>query len=82
MNQPLYSRDELIAKIKDIDFKIEQASAAESYNINSGMSSQNVKRQSLDALIKLKKYWQEQLSEWDALYGCGRVIYPIRSRNR
>lgn len=78
----LYTRDELVAKIKDIDLKIDAAASADSYSINSGMSSQSVKRQSLDALLKLKKHYEDKLEEWDALHGCSSILYPMRSRSR
>lgn len=69
----IYTRAELVAKIKAVDEQIAKAAQAESYSINSGMSSQSVKRQPVEALLKTRQHWQNMLNAMDS-----PTIIPLR----
>lgn len=78
MCNPIYTREEILKKIKDIDSIIVKVTHADSYSLNSGMTSQSVKYQSLDALRKEREYWLNQLAEWDVQCGCKSILTPMR----
>ena len=78
MPKPLYTRAEIIQKIKDVDAAIDKAILSDSYSINGGMTSQSVKNQSLAELRKMRQYWLDQLAELDSQRGCGSGLTPIR----
>lgn len=56
------SEAELIQKIKDLDAKIEASGDIDSYNYNSGMGSQQVKRRPISAMLALRKEYLNRLS--------------------
>lgn len=60
----IYTNDELIQKIKDLDNAIVVVSTTgQSYTIDTGQSVQTVKYADLDKLINLRDYWEGLLSE-------------------
>lgn len=64
----IYSRQELIDLIKDLDAAILAASQNKSYELDTGQGRQKVTKQDLDQLRKTR---QDYLNELDCLKGAG-----------
>lgn len=61
----IYTVAELTIKIKEVDAQIEKAQATKEYELDTGQGTQQVKRQSLADLIKLRDYWLNELQKID-----------------
>ena len=75
----IYSRAELVAKIKQIDIDIANSSSALKYAIDSGMSRQSVERNTPESLLALRKYYENMLDDLDDI-NLGTGMLPMRGR--
>ena len=57
----IYTKEEIILKIKAIDKQIEKSMGMASYNFEDGQGKQSVTSQSLKDLLALKKSWEIKL---------------------
>ena len=73
----IYSRPEIVEKIKAIDARIESAESALSYTIDTGQGRQTVQRQQLDQLYNSREYWLEKL---ESMRGGGIIAMEFRRR--
>jgi hypothetical protein len=67
----IYTREEIVAKIKKFDVSIEDQTFALQYSINSGQGSESVLRASITQLRKERDRWQSDL---DALDGNPGIV--------
>lgn len=74
----MYTREEIVIKIKNIDDVIEKTLKVENYSFEDGQGKQSVKYRSLTELNKERKYWQEKLEELDG----NRAPYSIGFNSR
>lgn len=59
----IYTQDEIIQKIKDLDTQIETAQSVSEYELDTGQGRQRVRRQSLTQLLQLRDYWNTKLEQ-------------------
>ena len=61
----IYTRDEIIEKIKHYDKLILEQSGMESYGFEDGHGKQSVKYKSMNELNKERNYWMSELKKID-----------------
>ena len=76
MGYSIYTKDEIITKIKNIDEAMSNSSGIKEYSVSDGQGSQTVKKQDLKALQELRAYWENKLKKIDPNYG-GIAAYKI-----
>jgi hypothetical protein len=64
----MYTREELIVKIQNIDAAIEAALLGRQYRLDTGQGRQDITRQSLKDLREMREYW---IIELEALSDTG-----------
>lgn len=58
---PLYTKEEIIARIKRLDEQIEKASEMSSYSVSDGQGSQSVSRVDIKSLLSLRAFLINEL---------------------
>ncbi|MDR0675623.1 MAG: hypothetical protein LBF97_01095 [Elusimicrobiota bacterium] len=74
----IYTKQEIIDKIKKVDSEIEVAQSTNEYELNTGQGSQRVRRVALEQLIKMRDYWLRELANIDVENGRikrGGILY-------
>ena len=61
----IYTRAQIIEKIQKIDLQIEEAQGVSEYDLDTGQGIQRVRRQKLSELLRVRDYWNNELSQVD-----------------
>ena len=79
MSTCIYTKAELVQKIKDLDDAIVAIQVNKSYELDTGQGRQKVTYQDIDQLLKLRELW---VSELECLNGAGLMSFDTLSYKR